>query len=101
MNGAQSASNQNKQRGGFLLLLLVLGGALAVVCHDAFLPHRVMWANDVPLGGMIDPSNRLPGTLSGHWGMLEYVGGTSPSSSPSFSSILQMILPPEIYLKIY
>ena len=101
MNGDQSAAKQNRQKGGFLMLLIVLGGALAALCHQGFLPHQVFWANDVPLGAMMDPSNRLPGTFAGHWATLYYIGGSVPSSSPSFTTLLQMIFPPEIYLKIY
>jgi hypothetical protein len=100
MTGEQSAPKQ-RRRHDFIILLLVLGGALAVLCHEGFLPHRVMWANDEPLGAMMDPSNTLPGTFTGHWGTLYYIGGPVPSSSPSFSSLLQWILPPTIYLKVY
>jgi len=101
MNGEQSASKQGAQSGRFLVLLLVLGGALAALCHDAFLPHRVSWANDVPLGAMQEFSNRLPGTFSGHWSTPEWIGGVVPSSSPAFSTLLQTILPPTIYLKVF
>jgi hypothetical protein len=86
MNGDQSAAKQNRQKGGFLMLLIVLGGALAALCHQGFLP----------LGAMMDPSNRLPGTFAGHWATLYYIGGSVPSSSPSFTTLLQMIFPPEI-----
>lgn len=98
---AINGGKQGTTNGRFLVLLLVLGGALAMLCHQAFLPHRVHWANDVPLGAMLDPSARLPGTFSGHWSTLEWVGGVVPSSSPAFSTLLQIILPPQIYMKIF
>jgi hypothetical protein len=101
MNGGQSTPKQNKQSGLLLVLLIVLGGALAVLCHEGFLPHRVHWANDMPLGAMMDSSDRLPGTFAGHWSNLLYIGGPVPSSSPSVCTVLQMIFPPEIYLKIF
>jgi hypothetical protein len=101
MNGEQSAPKQNTSSGRFLMLLLVLGGALAFLCRDGFLPHRVSWANDVPLGAMLDSSDRLPGTFTGHWTPLYWIGGATPSSSPAFSTLLQMIFPPTIYLKIF
>jgi hypothetical protein len=101
MNGDTSAPKQRKQRGGLLVLLIVLGGALAVLCHQGFLPHQVFWANDVPLGAMLDSCDSVPGTFAGHWGILYYIGGSAPSSSPSFTTLLQMIFPPGIYLKIY
>jgi hypothetical protein len=101
MNGEQTAPKENKRNGRLLMLLIVLGGALAVLCHQGFLPHQVCWSNDNPLGSMLDPSNRVPGTFAGHWETLYYIGGPGISSSPSFSALLQMIFPPEIYLKIY
>ena len=101
MSGDQSAAKQNKRKGSLLVLLIALGGALAALCHQGFLPHQVLWANDVPLGAMLDPSNRLPGTFAGHWGTLYWIGLPAPSSSPSFSTLLQLIFPPEIYLKIF
>lgn len=101
MNGDASAANQPKSRGGLWLLLLFLGGALSVLCYQAYLPHRVFWANDVPLGAMLDPSAQLPGTFAGHWGILYYIGGSSPSSSPSLSTLLQMIVSPYVYLRIF
>jgi hypothetical protein len=101
MNGDQPDAPQSQRNGRLLVLLIALGGALAMLCHQGFLPHHVFWANDVPLGAMLDPGNRLPGTFAGHWGTLEYIGGSGPSSSPSITTLLQMILPPEIYLKIY
>ncbi|MGP8197904.1 MAG: hypothetical protein ACLQU4_00195 [Limisphaerales bacterium] len=101
MIGDQSAVKQHTRKGSLLVLFLALGGALAALCHQGFLPHQVMWANDVPLGAMMDPCSRLPGTFSGHWDTLYYIGGASTSSSPSFSTLLQWILGPVIYLKIY
>ena len=100
-SGNPTVVKQPGRRGSLLALLLALGGALAVLCHEGFLPNHVMWANDVPLGAMMNPSNRLPGTFSGHWDILYYIGGSSPTSSPSFSTLLQWILPPTTYLKIY
>jgi hypothetical protein len=101
IKGAQTAPKQYKQHSGLIVLLIVLGAALAALCHEGFLPHRVMWANDVPLGAMMDPSSQVPGTFFGHWGILYYIGGSAPSASPSFTTLLQWIFPPTIYLKIY
>jgi hypothetical protein len=101
MNGEQSAQKQNKQSGRLLVLLLVLGGALAALCHQGFLPHQVFWANDMPLGALLDPAYRLPGTFSGCWTTLFWVGGPNVTSSPTFSTLLQTVLSPGMFLKIY
>src|SRR5665213_3274027 len=94
-------TGETKRPRSLLILLIMLGGVLAILCRDAFLPHRIHWANDMPLGAMLDPSDRLPGTMFGHWGNLEWLGGPVPSDSPSLSILLQMVFPPEIYLKIF
>jgi hypothetical protein len=101
MNGEQSASKQHKQHGSLFILLILLGGALAFLCRQGLAPHEVLFANDVSLGAMIDSADRLPGTFAGHWDNLEFLGGAIPSSSPSFSALLQTIFPPEIFMKIY
>lgn len=101
MNEGRSSPIGQNNRGGLLALLLVLIGALAVLCHQGFLPHRVMWANDVSLGAMLDPSNQLPGIFTGHWGTLEWIGGSGPSSPLTVTTLLQTILPATIYMKIY
>lgn len=99
-NGDQSTPIQNTQRGGWWLLLLLLGGALAALCHEAFLPHRVHWSNDQPLGSLLDSSYQLPDVLLGHWSNLEWLGGSFPSSSPSISTLLLTFVGPHMFLKI-
>lgn len=100
INGDQSDAKLSK-RGGFLVLLLVLGGALAVLCHQGFAPNQVLFANDVSLGAMKDSAARLPSTFAGHWDNLEFLGGATPSSSPSVTALLQTVLTPEMFMKIY
>ena len=54
-----------KARGGSgLLLLALLGGAMALFCHQAFQSHRMMWANDSQFGAIMNASDRLPDTFS-------------------------------------
>lgn len=101
MNGDLSVSPQKKSGRSFLILLLVLGGALAALCHQGFLPYHILFANDGPLGAMVDSSNRLPGTFAGHWGILYWLGGPVPSSSPAISVLLTTILPPEFFMKVF
>jgi len=83
------------------MLLLALGGALAVLCHQGFLPHQVHFSNDNPLGWLKDSSARLPGTFFGKWENLYWLGGVDASSSPSFSSLLQAVCSPEMYSRIF
>src|SRR5271170_5692111 len=101
MNDGSSARNSKSRRGQWLLLFLLLGGALAALCHEGFLPWRVFWANDSALGAMKASAARLPGTFTGFWANFWWIGGATPSSSPSFSTLLAAVFSPEFYLKVY
>jgi hypothetical protein len=100
-NSTSAAPEPRVKRGQLLLLLLLLGGALAVLCHEAFLPNEVSWANDSALGAMKESSARLPGTFTGFWGDFWWIGGATPSSSPSLSTLFATVVSPEHYLKTY
>ncbi len=99
MNGAPVGANENKGR--LLVLLVLLGAALAVVCREGFLPHRIMWANDSPLGQIKSLSARLPDTFTGHWGADYWIGTEIPSSSPTLATLLATVISPELYMKIF
>jgi len=101
MNGDPNRSNPKARRGQLLLLLLLLGGTLAVLCHQGFLPYQVLFANDSALGALKESSERLPGTFTGCWADFWWIGGSPPSPSPSFSILLATVLSPEHYLKVY
>ncbi len=91
-----------KIRGGSgLLLLALLGAALAVVCNQAFQSHYIMWANDTQFGPLMAASNRLPGTFSGAWLDYWWIGMDIPSSSPTLATILALVLSPAVYLKVF
>ena len=85
----------------WLLLLALLGGALAVLCHDGFKPHHVMWANDTALGALDASCARLPATYTGVWLDLNWIGVKEPSSSPTLATLLATFISPELYLKIF
>lgn len=98
-NGDQSDANERKFWGSFLILLLVLGGALGVICRQAFLPHQAAWNNDTSLGWMEDESARLPGAFFGKWSNLEFLGGTDVGYTPSLTAVYQMLIGPEMYMR--
>jgi hypothetical protein len=100
MNGNDSGPKK-RQSGRLLILLLLLGGTLAAMCHQGFLPHEVFWANDSALGAMNASSARLPGTFTGFWGNYWWIGGATPSPSPSLSTLFAAFLSPALYLKVY
>ncbi len=53
--------------GSFLLLLLLLGGTLAVLCREGFKPYEVVFANDQTLGALANASQKLPAALFRCW----------------------------------
>jgi hypothetical protein len=88
-----------KFNGSFLILLALLGGSLAVLCHQAFLPGEVAWANDMPLGAIVESSTRLPGSLFGCWSDFYWLGGPNTGYQPSLTTLCMTILSQRHYLK--
>jgi len=101
MNAETLSTSTAPKRGHLLLLFLLLGGSLAVLCHQGFLPYEVFFANDSALGALKASSERLPYTFTGCWTDFWWIGGAPPSPSPTFSTILATVLSPEHYLKVY
>jgi hypothetical protein len=101
MNEDSSGAKQKRFNGSFLLLLLLLGGTLAVLCHQGFRPYEVFWANDLPLGALAESSARLPGSFFGYWADFYWLGGANVAFPPNLSSICMAILSPQIHLKLY
>ncbi|MGA2541328.1 MAG: hypothetical protein ABSG78_07165 [Verrucomicrobiota bacterium] len=90
-----------KRKGQWLVLLVLLGGALAVLCHDGFKPYHVMWANDTALGAIKATSARLPDTYTGHWIDGNWIGIKDPASSPTVDGILLTFIPVEWFYKTF
>jgi len=85
----------------WLLLLVLLGGALAVLCHDGFKPYQVMWCNDSSLGAFKASSARLPDAYTGYWIDGNWIGTKVPAASPDLTNLLVTFTSPELYLKVF
>jgi hypothetical protein len=96
-----SGAKQKRFNGSFLLLLLLLGGTLAVLCHQGFRPYEVFWANDLPLGALVESSARLPASFFGSWSDFYWLGGPNAAFPPNLTNISMAILSPEHQFKIY
>src|SRR5580658_9333271 len=101
MNEDSSGAKQKRFNGSFLMLLLLLGGTLAVLCRQGFRPYEVFWANDLPLGALVESSAKLPGSFFGYWSDFYWLGGANVAFPPNLSNILMAILTPQIHLKVY
>jgi hypothetical protein len=96
-----SGAKQTNCSGSFWLLLLLLGGTLAVLCREGFRPYEVFWANDLPLGALVESSGRLPASFFGCWSDFYWLGGPNVAFPPNLTNICMAILSPEHHLKFY
>jgi hypothetical protein len=101
MNVDLSGAKQKRFNGSFWLLLLVLGGTLAVLCRQGFRPYEVFWANDLPLGALVESSGRLPSSLFGSWADFYWLGGPNIAFPPNLTNLCMSILTPQHQLKFY
>ncbi|MEO6034193.1 MAG: hypothetical protein ABIQ35_02945, partial [Verrucomicrobiota bacterium] len=85
----------------FVICLIALLTVFAILFHKSFDPSQVLFANDAPLGAIKATMNTLPGTFTGNWQDLNWIGGESPSAAPNISAVLGTIFPQEIFMKIY
>jgi hypothetical protein len=100
-NSNAAGAKPGRRAGSWLLLLALLAGALAVLCHDGFKPYDVMWDNDTALGAMDASWFRMPGTYAGIWNSGNWIGVKIPACSPDLGTILATFVSPEMYLKIF
>jgi hypothetical protein len=97
-----------------LVLLLVLGGGLAVIFNfPAFMPvgnnaalpflnpSQMLFDNDAPLGYYKAEQNHVPDSMFGTWGNLYWIGGEGVGEAPRVSTTALAILGPELYVKYF
>ena len=82
-------------------LLLLLVSVLALLFHDVFRPDHTLFSNDGPLGRLVSECHQLPGRFTGCWGDLNSIGFNNGTASPSISLVLQYLLKPVWFSKLY
>jgi len=100
-NGLSQTKDSGFPGHSSLWLVSLLGATLAMLFYQSFLSHRVLFANDSPLGFLTAESNRMLHRFNGSWRTLNWLGGETPSPSVTVSSLLVTIVPPELFLKIF
>src|ERR1700674_3862810 len=95
------ASNANPRSNQWKLLGALLGGTLAVLFLQSFESHKVLFANDGPLGALTAECNRLPARFTGTWRGLAWLGGAAPVAAPTISMSLGTDFSPVIFLAGY
>ena len=67
---------------------------------DSFDPALILFSNDGPLGSISTDAIEMPGTFSGYWHDLNWLGYEQPSASPGIYMALGLLLQKSIlYLK--
>src|SRR3954471_19915577 len=86
---------------GFCLLAILLISVLAVLFFQSFLPGKVIFSNDGPLGAISSKAAALPSAFHGLWEDLTWIGGESVGARPSFSVTMAWLLKPVGYSKFF
>ena len=67
---------------------------------DSFDPALILFSNDGPLGSISTDAIEMPGTFSGYWHDLNWLGYEQPSASPGIYMVLGLLLQKSVlYLK--
>jgi hypothetical protein len=67
---------------------------------DSFNPALILFSNDGPLGSISTDAIEMPGTFSGYWHDLNWLGYEQPSASPGIYMALGLLLQKSVlYLK--
>ncbi|MDA7624646.1 YfhO family protein [bacterium] len=89
---------------GWLKPFAGAAGVLIVVTlflfWDSFDPVLILFSNDGPLGSISTDAIKMPGTFSGYWHDLNWLGYEQPSASPGIYMALGLLLKKSVlYLK--
>jgi hypothetical protein len=82
-------------------MVLLLAVVLSVLLWDDFLPGKILFSNDGPLGRLISECHRLPARFTGCWEDLNMLGSRDWGSSPSLSYGLLYLVKPYLFSKLY
>ncbi len=84
---------------GPMLLLLVV--VISLLLGGGYLPGRIQFSNDGPLGRLMAQCHHLPDRFFGCWNDLNFVGYTEGAALPGIGFGLQYLLKPVIFSKFY
>ena len=86
-----------KPFGGTALVLIVV---TLFLFWDSLDPALILFSNDGPLGSISTDAIEMPGTFSGYWHDLNWLGYEQPSASPGIYMALGLLLQKSVlYLK--
>jgi len=80
---------------------LLLAAVLCALFWQSFLPNKVVFGNDDPLGQMVAEQNAMPSTLTGAWADISWLGSEMLSPSPTITTTLRLLTTPRGFLNIF
>ena len=88
-------------RAGLAVMVLLLAGVLSVLLWGDYLPGKILFSNDGPLGRLMSECHRLPARFTGCWEDLNMLGSRDWDASPSLSYGLLFLVKPYLFSKLY
>ena len=85
----------------FAVMFLLLLAVLSLSFYGVFVPDQTLFSNDGPLGRIISDCHALPARFTGCWADLNGVGFNSGVATPGISMMLQYLLKPLWFSKVY
>ncbi len=75
----------------------LLAGLLALFFWQSFLPNKVVFSNDGPLGIMAAEESAMPDSLSGVWLDLNWLGCEGVPPAPAATTALRLLTSPRVF----
>jgi hypothetical protein len=85
----------------FIILLVCLMGVMGALFHKSFLPGKVLFANDFPLGAASASAMKMPEQFTGVWTDLNWVGAAGGSAPADLSMLALWFGGPVFYAKFW
>src|SRR5882724_11112315 len=82
-------------------MALLLALVLSLFFWQSFLPNKVVFANDDPLGAISAEEIQMPAAAKGVWVNLNWLGNESLSPSPDVTTLLLFCASPRVFLNIF
>ena len=101
-SSASSATTGKKPSSVYALIWIgIIAAILGVLFHESFDSEKVLFANDGPLGVLMNPAGQLPENFTGIWQDTNWLGGAEISAPPNISNLIRWSLGPIGYAKFY
>ena len=80
---------------------VLIGAVLCVLFWQSFLPNKVVFGNDDPLGIMAAEESAVPDSISGVWLDLNWLGCEGIPPAPAVTTALRLLTSPRGFLNLY